>query len=69
MKDDSYKESTALPYVFVVGKKISRPENYMDERSKVTTAYQDELEQQWVEELRKKHTVVIDKAVLEEIKK
>jgi len=69
VKDDSYKESEALPYVFVVGKKISRPENYMDERSKVTTAYQDELEQQWVEELRKKHTVVIDKAVLEEIKK
>lgn len=56
-KNSEFKASEELPYVFVVGKQIKNPEDYTDERAKVTTAYQDELERQWVEELRKKHKV------------
>ncbi|MBQ4390955.1 MAG: peptidylprolyl isomerase [Paludibacteraceae bacterium] len=58
-KKSEFAPSEELPYVFVVGKKLKNPEDYTDERAKVTTAYQDELEKKWVEELRRKHTVVI----------
>lgn len=35
-----------------------------DVREQVVADYQDQLEKQWVEALRKKHKVVVDKQVL-----
>ena len=58
-----------LPIVFVVGKVLKDPEEYTDERGKVTTAYQDELEKIWVEGLRKKYEVVVNHEVFESLKK
>ena len=56
------------PNVFILGKKIKNPEEYMDERGKVTSDYQDFLEKAWVEQLRAKHEVVIFREHFEELK-
>lgn len=58
-----------LPVTMVIGKVLKAPEEYTDERGKVTTAYQDELEKIWVEGLRKKYEVVVDREVFESLKK
>lgn len=67
-KDAKVKENEALPVVTTVGKKIKRPETYMDVRNQVTTDYQDYLEQQWVKSLRAKYPVEINNEVLNELK-
>ena len=41
----------------------------MDERGKVTTDYQDYLEQQWVATLREKYPVVVNQEVWESLLK
>jgi peptidyl-prolyl cis-trans isomerase SurA len=46
-----------------VGKVIKSPQEYTDERGKVTTDYQDYLEKQWVAKLREKYPVVINQEV------
>ena len=68
-KDTEYEPSAEFPVVSVVGKVIKAPEEYMDERGKVTSDYQDQLEKQWIEKLREKYPVVVDQAVFEELKK
>lgn len=68
-KEGDFQASEEFPYVFVVGKKLKNPEVYMDERGKVTSDYQDYLEKQWIEELKKKHEVVINRGAFEELKK
>lgn len=67
-KDAKVKENEALPVVTTMGKKIKRPETYMDVRNQVTTDYQDYLEQQWVKSLRAKYPVEINNEVLNELK-
>jgi peptidyl-prolyl cis-trans isomerase SurA len=48
---------------------IKAPQEYMDERGKVTTDYQDYLEQQWVATLREKYPVVVYRKVWESLLK
>ena len=67
-KAAEYTPTEDMPVVMVVGKVLKAPEVYTDERGKVTSAYQDELEKAWIEELRAKHTVVINYDVLNELK-
>ena len=67
VKDGAASEE--LPVEFVVGKKLKAPQDYTDERGRVTSDYQDYLEKQWVKRLREKYPVVINKEVLEEVKK
>lgn len=67
-KQGDFQASEEYPYVFVTGKKLKSPEVYMDERGKVTSDYQDYLEKQWIEELKKKHEVVINQEAFEELK-
>jgi len=58
-----------FPYVFVTGKMLYHtPEDYTDVRGLVTADYQEFLEKQWVEYLRKKYVVKIDEKVLRTIK-
>lgn len=59
VKGAEYTASEEYPVVVCVGKVLKNPEEYMDERGKVTTAYQDELEKQWVARLREKYEVVM----------
>lgn len=67
-KSGDFEASKEFPYVFVSGKILKNPESYMDERGKVTSDYQDYLEKQWIEELKKKHEVVINREAFEELK-
>ena len=58
-----------LPYVICLGKKLKNPEEWSDEKGKVTTDYQDYLEAQWVKTLRAKYPVVVNQEVWEKIRK
>ena len=69
LKNVEYKVNDDLPRVFVVGKKIKAPEEYLDERGKVTSDYQDALEQAWIKQLREKYPVVVNEEVFESLKK
>ncbi len=69
VKDNNYTPSEELPVEVLVGKKIKAPQEYSDERGRVTSDYQDYLEQQWVKLLREKYPVVINQDVLEAVKK
>lgn len=55
------------PVILTVGKKIKAPEEYKDVRAQVTNDYQDELEKQWVEELRQKHEVKVNQEVFDSL--
>lgn len=55
-----------LPYVFVQGKVMKGPEVYTDDRNKVISDYQEYLDQKWIEELKAKYPVVINREVLEQ---
>ena len=68
-KKVEFKVNEEFPRVFVVGKKIKAPENYLDERGKVTSDYQDYLEEVWVKQLREKYPVVVNQEVFENLKK
>lgn len=56
-----------FPYVAVVGKMISAPEDYTDVKAKVEADYQAQLELQWTKQLRKKYKVNINKSVINTI--
>ena len=65
----AYKPNEDYPIVRCVGKKLKAPENWEDEKGKVTTDYQDYLEAQWIKALREKYPVAINQEVWERIKK
>ncbi|MCM1312185.1 MAG: peptidylprolyl isomerase [Bacteroides sp.] len=53
-----------FPVTGIYGNKAKKPLTYKDVRGQITTDYQNELERQWIEQLRKKYTVEIDESVL-----
>lgn len=57
------------PYYDTYGKKLKAPKDYADVRGQVLTDYQDALEKEWVEYLRKKYPVYVDKNVLATVNK
>jgi peptidyl-prolyl cis-trans isomerase SurA len=63
VKGVEYTPSEEYPIVLLVGKVIKAPQEYTDERAKVTTDYQDYLEKEWVAKLREKYPVVINQEV------
>ncbi len=64
------EQSKDYPYVFVVGENLKyMPEDYTDVRGLVTADYQEYLEKEWIEMLRKKYPVVINQEVLKTVKK
>ena len=67
-KAAEYTPSEEFPIVVPVGKVIKNPQEYTDERAKVTTDYQDYLEKAWIKTLREKYPVVINEEVWAEIK-
>ena len=68
IKAAEYTPSEEFPIVVPVGKVIKSPQEYTDERAKVTTDYQDYLEKAWIKTLREKYPVVINEEVWAEIK-
>ena len=67
-KSAEYTASEDFPVVVALGKVIKAPKEYSDERGKVTTDYQDYLEKQWIASLKEKYPVVVNQAVLEQLK-
>ena len=55
------------PITDVYGKTLKKPENFEDVRCLVTAEYQDMLEKQWVEALRKKYTFEVYREELEKV--
>lgn len=68
-KDTLAKEIKDFPNVATYGKLIKAPEDYEDVRGLVVADYQDQMEKQWVAELRKKYRVVVNKDVLATVNK
>ncbi len=64
-QDNEPKEG--YPYFEVVGKKIKRPQSFVDVKSLVENDYQRVLEERWVNDLRKKYKVEIDSSVLQTV--
>jgi peptidyl-prolyl cis-trans isomerase SurA len=58
-----------LPVVIVVGSMLKKmPKSYTDVRGAVTADYQNYLEKNWIENLRNKYTVIVNKHVLNTLK-
>lgn len=55
-------------YFAVAGKVIDAPEEAIDVKGAVTNDYQTELERQWLEKIRNKYKVKINRKVLKEVK-
>lgn len=68
LKNIDFTPGDDLPIVFTIGRKLKAPEEYMDERGKVTTDYQDYLEKEWLKRLHEKYTVDIKYDVFESLK-
>ena len=57
------------PYAAVYGKKLKRPESYVDVRSDVLNDYQDMLEKAWVYDLRQRYKFSVNQDVLKTVNK
>jgi peptidyl-prolyl cis-trans isomerase SurA len=69
-KDTTVKVLKDYPIDATFGKLLKKgPETYDDVRQLVTSDYQDELEKQWVAQLRRKYAVVVNKEVLKTVNK
>lgn len=69
-KDTTVTTLKDYPIDAVYGKLLKKgPEEYQDVRALVVADYQEELEKAWVEELRKRYTVVVNKEVLQTVNK
>ena len=68
-KNTEFKPRAEWLVVQAYGKLQKAPKEYTDERGRVTSDYQDELEKEWIKELKKKHNVVINREVFESLKK
>lgn len=55
-------------YTSYAGRVVAQPEEAADCRAAVSADYQQELEKQWVESLRAKYPVKVDKKVLKKVK-
>lgn len=69
-KDTTVTAVKDYPIDATFGKLLKKgPEEYTDVRGLVTADYQDQLEKDWVAELRKKYTWVVDESVLKTVNK
>jgi peptidyl-prolyl cis-trans isomerase SurA len=69
-KDPTVTSLQDYPIDAVFGKLLKKgPEEYQDVRALVVADYQEELEKAWVEDLRKRYSVVVNKEVLQTVNK
>lgn len=68
-KDTTVKTIEKFPIDAVYGKKLKAPQEYQDVRGQVVADYQEQLEKEWVAELRKRYAVKVDEAVLKTVNK
>ena len=65
----NHASNTSYPIDAVFGKKVKRPDDYTDVRQQVVEDLQDYLEKEWVEELRRRYQVEINKEILKTVNK
>ena len=53
--------------VEVVGKKLKAPKHYTDVRGLVVSDYQEQLEREWIDNLRQRYKVTVDRDVLQSV--
>ena len=63
-KDAKVKTVKDFPYSTVYGKLLKAPQDYTDVKNLVISDYQEQLEKLWVEDLRKKYKVEVNRDVL-----
>lgn len=68
-KNVEVKPVKDFPIDATFGTKLKAPKDYTDVKALVVADYQDELERLWVESLRRKYQVTVDKAVLATVNK
>lgn len=68
-KDTTVKALDKFPIDAVYGKKLKAPENYQDVRGQVVVDYQEQLEKEWVADLRRHYAVKVDEEVLKTVNK
>lgn len=68
-KDTMVKALDKFPIDAVYGKKLKAPENYQDVRGQVVVDYQEQLEKEWVADLRRRYAVKVDEEVLKTVNK
>lgn len=68
-KDIEVAAKKNYPLYEVYGEKMKSPKSYEDVRGQVVADYQEELEKEWVKELRRKYVVDVDKQVLATVNK
>lgn len=62
-------EKKDYPYCATYGKRLKAPKEMSDVRSQVTSDYQDAMEKKWLQGLRKKFPVVVNKDVVATVNK
>ena len=62
-------EKKDYPYCATYGKMLKAPKEMSDVRSQVTSDYQDAMEKKWLQGLRKKFPVVVNKDVVATVNK
>lgn len=67
-KPDLSRERRWKTYTIYQGRVIEQPEEAADVRSAVVADYQNELEKSWVDQLRKRYPVKVNKKVLKQVK-
>ena len=62
--DVKVKTLKEFPYSTVYGKLLKAPQDYTDVRTLVVADYQEQLEKQWIADLRKRYKVEVNREVL-----
>lgn len=68
-KDTTMADVKDFPISATYGEKLKAPKTYNDVRELVVADYQEQLEKAWIEALRKRYTVVVNKDVLSTVNK
>ena len=68
-KDTTVADVKDVPISATYGEKLKAPKTYNDVRELVVADYQEQLEKAWIEALRKRYTVVVNKDVLSTVNK
>ena len=63
------KQNKLYPYSACAGLKLKKPKTYTDVKAQVISDYQDFKEKEWLEELRKKYSYIVNKDVLSTVNK
>lgn len=68
-KDTTYKAPKGYEHVAIYGTVMKQPKTFEDVRELVVADYQEQLEKEWVEALRRKYPVVLNEEIIATVNK